>query len=185
MNRLPNFKIAALALWEMGGASERVETEDVAAVCWKWAPERFGWKKYPQFPDIRIVAEALRDAKKAKNGELASGDERGGGWTLTPAGVAWIASSPELLSQFAMSSGRSILSRQKEQLLRSLRAHPAFEAWKGGCSANRFTVADASGLTADSPTVVVVSRLNELLSASAVHGDQELQEFIKWLLAQA
>jgi hypothetical protein len=181
--RLPNWKIATLAAWQVGGAIGRVNTEDIADLCWKWAPARFSWKRY-DYPDIRIVGEALRDAKKAKNGHLLDGDEREGGWLLTAAGASWAAANQSILTNIGAERSRSLLTRESDGVLQSLRQNALYAQWRGGGSSpSRFDVAHTIGLTADAPRAVVSSRLDEILNTAIVGKYEDIQEFVKWLRA--
>ena len=182
--RLSNWKIATLAAWHAGAATTRADTEDVADLCWKWAPSRFGWKKYPQYPDIRIVGEALRDAKKAKNGHLLDGDEREGGWLLTTGGIDWATTNRHLLADLSQELGRSALPREDDSFLKSLRSSTLYARWESGQGPpSRFQAADALGLTADAPIQVFRHRLDEAFNGAIVGQYQDLQEYVKWLRA--
>jgi hypothetical protein len=180
VERLPNWRIATLALWHLGGATGRIDTEDIAELCWKWAPERFGWKKHI-YPDIRIAGDALADAKKAKNGHLTDGDEREGGWVLTPAGVESIRANQELLDRFEGPPGRSALRREQDTLIQSLLSSEAHRRWQAGEGLTRFDVIDAIDLTADAPNTAIEHKLATLTNAVTIAGDQKAEEFIEWL----
>lgn len=86
-----NFQFVTIAVAELGGHIHFVDREDVAVFVNKLAPGRFTWRKYPEFIDLGSIGDALRDAKKNKNGALLLGDNTKG-WMLTPLGVTWIAS---------------------------------------------------------------------------------------------
>jgi hypothetical protein len=72
-----NVAIAVYALRILGGATQFVHTEDVALKCFELVPERFSWRRYPQYPDGAPARFALEDAKKPKYGHLTDGN-RGG-----------------------------------------------------------------------------------------------------------
>lgn len=158
----------------------RTETEEISERCYRWAPERFGWKRYP-YPDIRVVGEALRDAKKRKNGNLMAGDEKVGGWLLTPSGISWIAQHGSLIDRLSSSPGRSALPIVKDRLLQSITGHSVFEAWMSGSPVSRSDVADALDMTADAQPEVLRMRLDTLINAALVSEDPQLKEFTTWL----
>jgi hypothetical protein len=178
--RLSNWQIAAAALWALGGATVRTETEDIAELCWRWAPERFGWKRHP-YPDIRIAGEALRDAKKSKNGRLMDGEEKEGGWLLTEAGLSWIGAHRRLVDSLATVPGRSALPKTQDRVLQSLLNHSVYVAWRTGRTATRSDIADAMEVTADAPTSVVRARLASVANAASLAGDSQLTELTRWL----
>lgn len=178
--RLSNWQIATIALWALGGATTRTDTEDIAERCYKWAPERFGWKRHP-YPDIRVVGEALRDAKKRKNGTLMVGDEKAGGWLLTADGLDWLEQRRSLVERLATSPGRSALSISTDRLLLSVASHGVFAAWRGGAVVTRSDIADALEVTADAPREVLRTRLGTLTNAATVSANPELKEFTAWL----
>lgn len=180
VDRLSNWKLAAIAGWKLGGATKRVDTEDIAEQCWLWAPERFGWKRH-SFPDIRIAGEALRDAKKTKNGGLMEGEEKDGGWLLTSAGVEWIRRNQSLVDSFIASPGRSALPRQQDSLLQALAAHIVFQSWKDERSVRRSDIADALDLTADAASSSIRQRLTTVCNAASLAADETLKEFTEWL----
>jgi len=68
-----NRELVVYCLYVVGGATERVHTEDLALKCWELFPDSFSWTKYPNYPDKDIVRVALTDARKEKYGALVSG----------------------------------------------------------------------------------------------------------------
>ena len=85
---LSNHQIVAIAVYLVGGDSQRVDTEDIAIKASEIAPGRFTWRKYPQQINIETVRKRLWDACKPEKGGYISGSEREG-WLLTEAGVAF------------------------------------------------------------------------------------------------
>ena len=126
LERLSNWRIAVLALYSLGGATQRQHQEDIAVKCHELAPRRFSWERYA-FPNLDIVGKALRDAKHRKNGELIAGDKRIG-WLLTPDGIDWASSNTHVASD-SMTSGASVLGAAEDRELRQLKSHRLFEAF--------------------------------------------------------
>ncbi len=102
-DELKNLHIVVYALSLLGGAHQKVHTEDLAQKCLEIAPDRFKWERYP-YPDKELVRKALFHASENKNGGLVVG--RAGmeqrrksrdGWQLTPAGAAWLSEHESLL----------------------------------------------------------------------------------------
>ena len=86
--QLSNYQLVTVAVMLIGGDLDYVDTEDIAIKVNDIAPERFGWRKYPDRIDLDSVRVALRDAKKPKNGGLLIGSNVDG-WMLSPAGMGW------------------------------------------------------------------------------------------------
>lgn len=80
-----NFEIAAMALMHLGGATSRVDLEDIAIEAHRLAPQKFSWKKYPNQIDISAVRYALKDAA-GKNPALVAGGVKAG-YMLTKDGL--------------------------------------------------------------------------------------------------
>jgi RNase P subunit RPR2 len=111
VDKLSGKDIVLYALYLLGGGQNRIHTEDITLKCYKLAPSKFSWVKYPEYPDVapaRFVLEKLK--KDANYGHLVEGkserkkikmprnikelldpkDERIGGWMLTNNGSQWI-----------------------------------------------------------------------------------------------
>jgi hypothetical protein len=130
------YEIAVLAVSELGGAANSIDTEDVAIKCHELAPHLFAWRKYPQQVNMEIVRVSLSDAKKPKNGTLLSGSGRDG-WRLTHAGLDWVsheASKRSVDSQTSLSrrtSGSIDTVRAAREIAR-IESSSAWAAWKSG-----------------------------------------------------
>src|SRR3990172_2606809 len=111
--RLPdNVGIAVYALRLLGGSARFIHTEDVALKCFELVPERFSWRKHPQYPDAGPARFALEDAKKEKYGRLAAGN-RVKGWKLTKSGIEYADRvTPEIERLTGKRSQRSRVDRQ-------------------------------------------------------------------------
>ena len=181
ISRLPNFRIALLALWDIGGATSPQHPEDVAVKCFELAPNRFCWRRYPQYPHLETAAMALRNAKRSKNGALVSGSNRIG-WLLATSGVDWVQEAQHFLSSAERMRSRTALRREDVSELDALRSHQAFSAWQARSDViHVYQVADAVRLTADAPREIIGRRIDELYNKARLAGISELQEYITWL----
>lgn len=61
---LSNHEIVTLAVFLLGGDSQRIDTEDTAIKANELAPRRFTWRKYPDQINIETVRKRLWDARK-------------------------------------------------------------------------------------------------------------------------
>ena len=185
IKQLSNFKIAVLALWNIGGATSPQHPEDVAAKCFEFLPSRFCWRRYPQYPNLETAASALRDAKKSKNGALVSGSNRRG-WLLSAPGLEWVLEAQHCLLSADKISTTHVLRREDMSELNALRSHKAFSAWQAQSNAIQiYQVADAVRLTADAPQEIIRQRIDELYNKARLADIPELQEYLKWLRAIA
>jgi len=120
-SQLSNVGIVVYALYQKGGASRPVHTEDIALKAFELAPDSFSWIKYPQYPDKEVTRNALKDARKEKHGRLVTGragrgkghpsrtgsERRADGWQLTEAGVKWVMTNEARLGrEFQQASPR-------------------------------------------------------------------------------
>ena len=183
INRLSNVKVAALALWSLGGATHPQHQEDVASKCFDLAPSRFSWSRYPKYPNLETAAIALRDAKKEKNGALVKGSNLDG-FLLTPSGVEWAQTSQHLLPDAGAMSTNSALRQEDVAALNSLRFHKTFESWqRQDNDVETYQIADAVQLTADAPRRIILQRIDQLANSAHLAGLDDLRRYITWLRA--
>lgn len=136
-----NRELVVCTLHLLGGAVDRIHTEDVARKAHELFPDSFSWTKYPDLPDKETVRMALVNARKAQYGSLVEGragqyrgrfnetkrDPQPDGWTLTEAGVQWILSNQKKIESLVGSAVEPKLHRQKalKQMAR-IRNHRLF-----------------------------------------------------------
>jgi hypothetical protein len=96
---LSNHEIVTIAVYLLGGDTQRIETEDVAVKSNELAPGRFTWRKYPDQINIENVRTFLSDAKKPKNGSFLLGAGKDG-WILTEAGLALAAKLKKFVAPY-------------------------------------------------------------------------------------
>jgi hypothetical protein len=118
---LSNHQIVVIAVYLVGGDSQRVDTEDVAVKASEVAPGRFTWRKYPEQINIETVRKRLWDACKPEKGGYIVGSERAG-WLLTEAGLRFARKGLSAVpgSKKRVSQGeRTWLKSERERLLSS------------------------------------------------------------------
>lgn len=128
-------QLVTAALYLVGGESRFVDTEDVAVKAYELAPQRFCWRKYPQFPNLELVRVFLSDAKKKDYGALVHGSGRKG-WTLTPEGLRWakthaaeIRSDRQASAMNRQSRSGSVDSVRKARELKRIENSVAWAKW--------------------------------------------------------
>jgi hypothetical protein len=97
-----NVEVVTIAVYQLGGMTRSVNTEDVAVRANKLAPGRFTWRKYPDQISLQDVRFALENAKRAHCGYVLGDSNEG--WMLTEVGVL-----------FARRNGRRLKMEQPER----------------------------------------------------------------------
>ncbi len=182
--KLSNYEIVTLAVYLLGGETQRIDTEDIAVKTNEIAPGRFAWRKYPDQINIDVVRKRLWDATKPEKGEYLSGTEKEG-WLLTSKGQQF---SRKMINQVSKNMlGGSRLTTQQRRWLKSERARllgsQAYEKFKAGMS-NHITSKEAEAFFRVDDYVAgdmrkrMVKRIE-----SAFSNDKELGKVIRVLVS--
>ncbi len=132
MNRVD---IIVMAMLRLGGDSKGLDMEDIAVECHIVSPKTFAWRKYPDQINLDLVANAMRDAKRDRNGALLSGGQTQG-WRLTVAGQKYSQklvdanakpSEPHSVPGFRGADGKRI----KQEYNRIMKSD-AYAEWSSG-----------------------------------------------------
>ena len=133
---------------------------------------------------MRIAGEALRDAKKSKNGGLVHGDEKTG-WLLSETGVEWIGANNEAVRELGVAPGPAVLTVTQRSTISQVERSRAFQNWKAGSpEIARFEIASAVGLPADAPPMAIANKLEGVRNTAQLGGYDNVREYIGWLLQQ-
>lgn len=126
---LSNVDLVTLAVYSLGGSSERIDTEDIAKRAHELAPGRLVWRKYPDQINLELVRVYLSDAKKAVHGAFIIGSGRSG-WMLTERGTARAAelSSGGTIPDFANPRASTAADQRNRAERTYLLSHPALES---------------------------------------------------------
>jgi len=81
-----NIEIVTLATYLLGGASNYIDTEDIAIKVNQLAPGRFTWLKHKDQINIEKVRKSLSDTKRVKDGAYILGSHIKG-WLLSESGL--------------------------------------------------------------------------------------------------
>jgi hypothetical protein len=123
-----NLEIVAVVLFLLGGDTKPVHEEDVAIKCYELFPEKFSWKKYPQFPDKMTPLFALEAGRKSENDNIIEGNTKTG-FILTTRGLDWLdgnKSKVELLTGLSTGTNNTdqpkitLANRAKGSVFRNL-----------------------------------------------------------------
>ena len=128
--KIKNIELVTLALYQAGGASKPVDTEDVAVTADKIDNQRFKWKKneYKKFIDRGLVFDSLKAAHLRKKGAFLKGNDDKG-WILTSLGLEFCKNAKNKFNRSIVSkkritkSEKNFLSREEDRILHS----PAFD----------------------------------------------------------
>ncbi len=130
-------EIAVLALHKCGGAHTPIDTEDVAVKASELSPGLFAWNKYPEQINLELVRVHLSNAKKTENGNLVVGSGSKG-WSLSSAGVSWVASNSNFEANVGSDPTRASSQskspdeqRWRRERLRLMETQ-AYESWSSG-----------------------------------------------------
>jgi hypothetical protein len=134
---LTQAELVTWAVYLLGGAQKRVDTEDVAVKVFDLAPKRFSWRKYPEQINLELVRVYLSAAKDVEHGELLVGTGRTG-WSLTRRGLTWVrAAGAELPERQEMASDKqskagSIDATRRTRERKRILSMPAWSRWANG-----------------------------------------------------
>ena len=130
MASLTRPEAVALALYELGGAEEPFDTEDIAIRVAEIAPGMFSWQKYEDRIDKELVRVALSDARLKKG--FVVGSHNKGGWLLTPEGLNFARNNRRRLSGRPAQRRRGKDEQQFERERARLLTSPAYEHIQNG-----------------------------------------------------
>jgi hypothetical protein len=134
---LTQVELVTWAVYLLGGAQKRVDTEDVAIKVFGLAPKRFSWRKYPDQINLELVRVYLSAAKDVEHGELLVGSGRTG-WSLTRKGLAWVRSAESALQErhgaasAKQSQAGSIDANRQARERKRILSMPAWTRWATG-----------------------------------------------------
>jgi len=182
--------IVVYALYLLGGWQKRVHTEDVAIKCYKLAPPKFSWVKYPQYPDLAPARFALEAAKKPQYGALVKGESERkrtvksvGGWMLTAEGIKWIKANRPRIEQYLgkhkPTGDRLPTHRKLKQLVNSV-AFKKFRNYGEETEISHSEFAESLVCTVNTRAEVLNARLDQLYSIAEELRKQEIKNYVNF-----
>jgi hypothetical protein len=179
---LANHEIVTLAVYLLGGDTQRVDTEDIAVKANELAPGRFTWRKYRDQINIDTVRKRLWDAASATKAEYLAGSEKQG-WILTTAGLKFATTNIASIGSTDLSKDR--LGLKEKQWLRSERVRmlcsEAYTKAESGRT-DAVTVQEAEEFFRIDAYVTGEARDQKIIRALTAFGDdKELGEAVKVL----
>jgi hypothetical protein len=181
-NSLANHEIVTLAVYLLGGDTQRIDAEDIAVKANDLAPQRFTWRKYPHQINLEAVRKRLWDARKSKKGGYLIGSDKIG-WSLTPNGILFARGKQAILNKMNLArkplttKERNLIRRERERLL----ASTAFEKYSSG-ETDKISMQEAESFFRVDAYVTGDARMEKILRATNRFGeDPELGPLIKLL----
>lgn len=185
---LSNVDIALFALYKLGGDTAPMHTEDVALKCFELLPERFCWKKYPQFPELDPARFGLEDAAKPRYGKLARqvfrniAGKRQVHWVLTPAGLEHVRARLNVLERLETGSVTRGSERTEEnRFIAQIRRHISFKKFfkTGRCDGiEKYEFTDLLRCSLDASPQVLGERLDRLRARVEKAGADDVRRFL-------
>lgn len=185
-----NVDVAVLALAQLGGATKKVHSEDIAAKAFELAPEKFSWR-LPEYrnkgwPDKELVRAALVNAQTKEYGELVRGayntDLSKDGWSLTAAGSGWVMTNePRILDRL----GRDQSKIPKQEALRyckKIKGEPLFKKFlaEGNlASATQYQFTDLLECSPDAPKEILQTKFDRLLAIAYIVQNADILSFLE------
>jgi len=174
------------ALYELGGADEFIDVEDVFIKAFELAPLRLSWRTRPNIPDLKKCSKALRDAEGRHPLLLVkNGPEKR---RLTVEGQLWIERNFDRLAEALQSEAPVRATHQKTpaRLINRAARSWAHKTWvdSGVVTSEKWRAAELLRCSPDSARTTFRDRLEELRSAAFAAGRLDALEFLDELSAQ-
>jgi hypothetical protein len=186
-DELRSIHIAVYALSLLGGAHQKIHTEEIAEKCLELAPDRFKWERRP-YPDKELVRKALFHASEKRNGSLVTGragiEQRGksrDGWQLTPEGAAWLRENESRLATHGAQGAEAIPRREAERFLKKIQAESAYRTFlaSGNLEAvSQYMFTDLLGCSPDAPLDTIRLKFERILATARLVNDEEVLRFL-------
>jgi hypothetical protein len=181
---ITNRHIAAYALYELGGATQQVDVEDIFDLCFRIAPSRFGWRRHPEYPHFRNLAQALSDFERDQPKATIRG-ARGHTRQLSAEGAHWVEQRLGLFRTQLGPAGGSSKSNERphRQQLAQLVRSPVAERYLAGMreAPKHEELAAALGIAPDRPRHVWERRIERLRAETKDAGREDLGQLVDWV----
>jgi hypothetical protein len=181
--------VAVLALAQLGGATKKVHSEDIAVKAFELAPEKFSWR-LPQYrskpwPDKELVRAALVNAQTKEYGELVRGayntDLSKDGWRLTAAGSEWVMANERRVCDALSVEQNQIPKQEAQRFCKKLKGDSLFRRFmaEGNLdSASQYEFSDLLECSPDAPKETIQTKFDRLRAMAHVVKDQDILSFL-------
>jgi hypothetical protein len=174
------------ALYELGGADDFVDVEDVFLRAFHLAPMRLSWRTREDLPDLKKCSKSLQEAERRVPAPLV---KRGPDMRkLTAEGQRWIEDNFDRLAD-ALGSDRIVQpprTRTPGRLVAEIARSPIFNTWTENreLSHEKWRSAELLRCSPDSARAVWRERLEALRSAAYSTGRNDVLEFLDALASK-
>ena len=181
-SRIDNPDFIPLALYQLGGAGEFIDVEDIFVHTYAIARERFGWRKY-EYPNYKTLYKALRDLEERNPGLLLKTSD-GLRRQLSAEGLEWVRERLSTYESLLAKTGSNPPTRRpSHRILNDLGVHPLVRKFEAGERPElvKHQVADVLLCSPDSPVGVFRERLETYRSAASEANRHDLLRFLDFV----
>ena len=186
-----NKDIVLFALYQLGGATGPVHTEDIANRVFQYpvGRQRYSWDRYDAYPDKERVARELRRLKGQKGTPFVKGHvnvgakkDRLDGWMLTPAGVDHVKSLEHALATVLTTSMGAYSVYKVGDLRRRILDSDCYKIYEKN---RALTEAEDNDLTdmlyclPDAPKEKIRTEFDQLLASAKAVEEREIIKFLE------
>jgi hypothetical protein len=168
------------ALYELGGAEQFVDVEDVFIRAFELAPRRLSWRTKPEIPDLKKCSKALQEVERREPRLLVKqGAEMR---QLTVEGQRWIEDNFDRLAD-GLGRDRGVQApqtRASSRVVRQVIQSGPFAHWKdtGTMTEEKWRVAEMLRCSPDSSSAVFKGRLEAIRAAAYSSGRIDVLDFL-------
>ncbi|MGK9147190.1 hypothetical protein KXS11_06140 [Plantibacter flavus] len=181
--RLTKKDVTVVALAQLGGATQVIDTEDAAIAAHAIDAVAFGWKKYRDRVDLDAVRTTLRHEGEGREPRIEGSIQKG--WHLTPRGVEWIEENPSLLDDLDITVAPTsaatrrwrVETRESGAATTRIATSEAFRLWSQGKAFTPRQAADVFRIDEYTPVKDRTRKAAQLQELA--RGDDEIYAFIK------
>lgn len=181
---IANNDVILWALYELGGADQFVDVEDVFLKAFEIAPRRFCWRTRPDLVDYKKCSLALGELGRRIPRPLINQGEYMR--MISIEGQQWIEENFERLAE-ELGKDRDVRATRRRstgRLLSQVVRSPVYIAWlsDGEMTAEKWKVAELLKCAPDNAKSVFQERVNTLKSAAYSAGQSEVLAFLEQLV---
>jgi hypothetical protein len=185
-----NIEIVVVVLAQLGGATRKVHTEQIAAKAYELAPDRFSWSlpeyRSKDWPDKQAVRFALENEKRKESGRRVDGDTAHGdsardGWRLSPLGAEWVAANQDRILKSLSAKSNSIPRKEAQRFCKRLKKESVYQSFVSTGNVDNVSRYDFTDLLLCSPdahTDTIRLKFDRLLSVAHLVADSEILSFL-------
>ncbi len=177
-----NSDLVVWALFQLGGAENFVDVEDIYLKSFQIAPARFAWRTKPDLPSYKKCAKGLIDVERQGSFHRAHVMKRGHyERKLTMEGVKWCEMFAGRLGElYGSAVVQSTKTHGDSRRIREVLTSDPYKRWmaSGAFDAQIWELAETFRCLPNSPTTTWMARLDEVEIAARRNGRIEVKQFV-------